>query len=163
MKQTEIFKDVKGYEGSYQVSNLGRVRSLKFNKERILKLSSDSYGYYRCTLSSNGKLKSFQVHQLVAMAFLDHSPNGNKTVVDHVDNDKRNNRLENLQLITHRQNLSKDKKDCSSKYVGVYWDKSRCKWASQIVVEGKLKYLGRFTNEIEAAEAYQSTLKNLTI
>jgi hypothetical protein len=158
----EIFKDVKGYEGLYQVSNLGRVKSLKYNKERILKLIPDAYGYYRCNLCSNGKPKQFNVHILVAMAFLGHKSNGYKIVVDHIDNNEKNNRLDNLQLITHRENISKDIKGCSSKYVGVTWNKAKSKWQAQIMINGKLKYLGYFTNEIEAAEAYQLTLKNLT-
>lgn len=159
----EVWKDVKGYEGSYQVSNFGRVKSLKYNKQRILKLTSDRNGYYRCSLWLKGNQKRFKVHILVAMSLLGHIPDGHKIVVDHVDNDKSNNRLENLQLISQRENTSKDKKGYSSQYVGVTWHKATSKWVSRIVIEGKSKYLGLFTNEIEAAEAYQSTLKNLTI
>ena len=166
---TEIFKDVEGYEGLYQVSNFGRVKSLDRKssdgrqlKERMLNPIINGYGYLVLNLHKNGKRKSLYIHQLVAMAFLEHTPNGHKIVVDHIDNDKSNNRLENLQLISNRQNTSKDRKGYSSKYVGVAWDKSKSKWISQIKIDGKIKYLGLFTNEIEAAESYQNALKNLT-
>ena len=158
---SEKWKDVPEYEGLYQVSNFGRVKSLKFNKQRILKLTSDPNGYYRCNLYSKGKRGRFKVHKLVAISFLGHVPDGHNIVVDHVNNDKSNNRLENLQLISHRENTSKDKKGYSSQYVGVTWNKSTSKWLSRIVIEGELKYLGSFTYEIEAAEAYQTKLKEL--
>ena len=117
----EIWKDIESYEGLYQVSSLGRVKSLKYNKQRILKTPSDAYGYSVCNLSLNGKQKIFKVHKLVAIAFLNHTPNGHNMVVDHINNLKIDNRLENLQLTSQRENTSKDKKKGSSKYVGVYW------------------------------------------
>ena len=159
----EIFKDVPGYEGLYQVSNLGRVKSLKFNKERILKTPPVGYGYCICNLFLEGNCKTFYVHILVAMAFLNHKPNGHKMVIDHINNVKTDNRLENLQLISNRQNTSKDRKGYSSQYVGVAWYEAKSKWISQIMINGKLKYLGLFTNEIEAAKAYQSKLNEITI
>ena len=112
----EEWKNVLGYEGLYQVSNLGRVKSLsrtvkykngnlnKF-KEKILKLGADSYGYLRVTLSKNGKRKIGHVHKLVAIAFLNHSPNKYAEVVDHIDNNKLNNKLQNIQLVTNRINI----------------------------------------------------------
>ncbi len=157
----EIWKDIKGYEEIYQVSNLGRVKSLKYNKQRILKTPANGSGYYHCNLCSKGKPKRFNVHQLVAMAFLNHKPDGIKIVVDHVDNNKSNNRLENLQLISHRQNTSKDKKGGSSEHIGVCWDKANSKWVSYILINGKQKHLGRFSNEIEAAKAYQLALNKI--
>jgi len=117
----EIFKDIPGYEGIYQVSDLGRVKSLKFNKEKILKPGVNNHGYYTVVLCK-GKRKTINVHQLVAMAFLNHEPCGyNGLIVDHKDNNPLNNRLSNLQLISQRENTSKDKKG-SSKYTGVSWN-----------------------------------------
>jgi hypothetical protein len=165
----EIWKDVKGYEGIYQVSNLGRVKSLervidwnntkKPIKERLLKPSIDS-NYLRVGLCRENKLKSFKIHKLVAIAFLYHSPKGHKEVVDHIDNNKLNNRLDNLQLITNRENCSKDTNG-SSNYIGVCWDKSKNKWLSQIQINGKNKFLGRFNTEIEASQAYQSCIEKI--
>ena len=167
----EIWKDIKGYEGYYQVSNLGNVKSLsrvdsigRPLKEKSLKGSLDVFGYLCFDFRKNNKRKIFKVHQLVAVAFLGHKINGYKgLIVDHIDNDKLNNKLENLQLITARYNCSKDKKRKSSKYTGVCWEKRRCKWMSRIHIGGKTKFLGYFTNELEAAEAYQTALKNVNL
>lgn len=164
----EIWKDVPEYEGVYQVSSLGRVKSLEREdslgrqvKEKILKTSPDGVGYCVCTLYFNSNQKTIKVHQLVAIAFLDHKPNGYQAVVDHIDNDKLNNKVENLQIISPRENLSKDRKGGSSQYVGVYWHKASNKWLAQILINGKNKYLGLFTNELQAAQAYQTALKLL--
>ena len=163
--EKEIWKDIPGYEGLYQVSSEGRVKSLKrkgVGQDRILKPSDNGRGYYQSCLVKDKKIKTIQVHQLVAMAFLGHTICGMKVVVDHIDNNKSNNNLNNLQLISCRENLSKDKKGGSSKYVGVTWHKPRNKWRSMIRINGKNKHLGLFTNELDARDAYQEALKNLS-
>ena len=172
MKQTkEIFKDITGYEG-YQASNLGNVKSLKRKsstgkqvKERVLKSGLNGVignQYLAVNLYKNGKSKSVRIHQLVCMAFLNHVPNGYKgLIVDHINNDKLDNRLSNLQLVTARLNSSKDRKNKTSKYTGVFWHKKANKWQSSIGVNGKLKYLGLFTNELEASKCYQEALKEI--
>lgn len=101
----EIFKTIPNFE-DYQVSNFGRVKSFKRKVPRILKpaLSSSKY----LTVGLNGK--TFQIHQLVAIVFLNHKPMGSRIgaiVVDHIDNNKLNNNLNNLQLLTTSQNLKK--------------------------------------------------------
>jgi len=155
----EIWKSIEGHE-SYEVSNLGRVKSLKCNKERILKRGVDSSGYLHVNLYKDNKMKTKKIHQLVAIAFLNHKPDGMKLVVDHIDNNPLNNELGNLQIITHRENLSKDRKG-SSEYTGVHWNKSAKKWQSNIRINGKPKHLGYFTDESKASEAYQKALKEL--
>ena len=163
----EEYRAVKGFEGFYEVSNLGNVKSLAREsiigrqlKEKILKPYLRCGRYLVLNLFKDGISESRYVHQLVAIAFLGHEPNGHKIVVDHRNNLKTDNRLENLQIITARQNSSKDRKG-SSKYTGVYWNKGANKWKAQIVINGKDKYLGYFTNEIEAHEAYQTRLKEI--
>lgn len=156
----EIFKDVPGYEKIYQVSNFGRVKSLKFNKERLLKQSVNVYGYMSLSLNKKGKQNTFKVHQLVAMAFLGHKLNGMKYIVDHIDNDKLNNNVDNLQVVSNRINSSKDRKG-SSKYTGVCWDKATNKWITKIYINGKNKTLGRFDCEIKASLTYQKELAKL--
>ncbi len=168
----EIFKDIPNYEGVYQVSNKGNVRSLDRNvhykngvvgryKGKDLKpLIND--GYLKVTLCKGGKLKSHCIHTLVTMTFLNHIPNGHNIVIDHIDNNPLNNNLTNLQLITQRENCSKDKKGYSSKYVGVCWDSSKSKWKAQIIINGKNKHIGNFSNEIDAHNAYQNKLSTLT-
>jgi len=165
-KNKEIFVDVVGYEGLYQISNMGRVKSLarvdalgRFVKEKILKAQTNNRGYFYVGLSKDGKMKNFMIHQLVAMALLNHIPDRYKRVVDHIDNDKNNNRLENLQITTARHNTSKDKKGCSSEYTGVSWFKPTSKWVSKIQIQGKLLHLGYFEFELDAAAIYDEMLK----
>ena len=160
----EIWRDIKNYEGYYQVSSFGKVKSLPRKgrlKEKILK-QSNRVGYLSVSLCRGGNLKSRNVHQLVAIAFLDHTPNGYKgLIVDHKNNDRRDNRLENLQLINARQNTSKDRKGGSSSYVGVSWHKPTSRWIAHISINGKKRHLGLFTDELEASEAYQSALNEI--
>lgn len=110
----EVWKDVPDYEGLYQVSNLGRVKSLsryvngrKPNvrpvRERILKFSMDKDKYHEVVLCPNGKVrKHHRVHRLVAQAFI---PNpDNLPEIDHIDGDPENNRADNLRWVTRQQN-----------------------------------------------------------
>ena len=164
----EVWKEVPGYEGRYQVSNRGEIKSLDRKnsrgtrlKERLLKQNPAGGGYLRVNLCKESKVKGFQVHQLVAMAFLNHIPCGYKLVVDHIDGNKLNNHLDNLQVITNRENTSKDRRGGSSRYVGVCFRKDTKKWKAQIQINGKIKNLGSFTNELEAGEAYQNKLKEI--
>lgn len=153
--QKEIWKDVVGYEGHYQVSSLGKVRS----KRRELK-QAISNGYYLVCLLKDGKTKTFRVHQLVAIAFLNHIPNGIGVVVDHIDHDRLNNNLNNLQLIHHRENISRSPKG-TSKYAGVSWNKNAKKWVSQIVINGSKNFLGYFDCELKAHKAYMDKRKEI--
>lgn len=157
--QKEIWKDIPDYEGIYQISNIGRVKSLKFNKEKILK-NSVCRGYYHVILHKNKQKKTYRNHKLVAMVFLGHVPNGLNIVVDHINNIKNDNRVENLQLITQRENVSKNTKG-TSKYTGVHWDKKSKKWVSSIRIKGRLKNLGSFNCEICAFLKYHNELINI--
>lgn len=143
----------------YKISSLGRVKSCKSNKEKIINGSISNRGYRQYSIYIDKKLIVFCGHQLVAMAFLGHKPNGHILVVDHIDNDPLNNHVDNLQLITNRQNSTKDKKGYSSNYIGVYLLNN--KWGSSIWVDGASLYLGCFDDEIEASDCYQSALKIL--
>jgi hypothetical protein len=167
----EIWKNIPNYEGYYQVSNLGNVKSLPkklplprggscYTKERILNLCINNRKYYIVSLLKNGTRKSISVHQLVAIAFLSHDPCGMKLVVDHINGIKTDNRVENLQVISQRENMSKVKYGGTSKYVGVYWNKNAKKWASVIRIKRKSKHLGYFNEEIEASKAYQNVRAN---
>lgn len=149
-----IWKEIEGYDGFYKVSNDGRVRSL--NGE--LKHYITDKGYHRVSLCYGGKPKNFKVHQLIAIAFLDHTPCGHEIVVDHIDNDKDNNHLDNLQLITNRENTTKEPKG-KSKYVGVSWHKGNKMWRARIRKGEKHVELGYYHTEEEASEAYQNALQ----
>ena len=100
----EIWKDIEGYEGLYQISNKGRVKSLKWGKERILRPGINGSGYYFIGLYNDGVSKQFQLHRLVAQAFI---PNPeNKPQVNHLDENKKNNCIENLEWATAKENLN---------------------------------------------------------
>ena len=101
----EIWKEVKDYEG-YKISNLGNVKS---KTGRLLKPCKSANGYLVLGLGKGDKRKTKSIHQLLAIAFLGHTPNGMKLVVDHINGIKTDNRLINLQVITNRHNLSKDR------------------------------------------------------
>src|SRR5690606_40147693 len=92
---------------------------------------------------------------------LKHNTSCKKCRIDNKKNKKTDNRLENLQIISQRENLSKNKKGCSSKYTGVSYHKNQRKWQSSIRVNGKPTYLGSFDCEIEASIAYQNKLSEI--
>jgi len=154
--QKEIWKDIPRYEGIYQASTLGRIKSLIWDKDRVLKLSLGNHGY----LSVGLKRKTFLVHVLIAITFLNHKPCGHKLIVDHKDFNKQNNNLSNLQITTQRENANKKHLKSSSKHTGVYWNKNSKKWHSQITINGKVNYLGSYDDEIDAAKAYHKAKKN---
>ena len=94
----EIWHDIEGYEGLYQISNKGLVKSLKWGKERILRPGIDGYGYMFVCLCNDNVMKYFKLHRLVAQAFI---PNiDNLSEINHKDENKLNNCVENLEWIT---------------------------------------------------------------
>ena len=96
----EIFKDIPGYEGRYQVSNLGNVRSMRTMK--IRQPCPHTKGYLKTDLRKDGKREMAFIHRLVALTFI---PNpDNLPEVNHKDGDKTNNRVENLEWVTTQQN-----------------------------------------------------------
>lgn len=100
----EIWKEITNYEGLYMISNYGKVKSLKYNKERILKFKSDSQGYHFVSLSKYGKVKHILVHRLVAIEFLKNPLN--KTEVNHKDFIRDNNKIMNLEWVTAQENTN---------------------------------------------------------
>lgn len=157
----EEWKKIEGFE-DYQISNLGKVKSLKFGNEKILKPRVDSNGYLRVTIYNKRNYYK-TIHQLIAVAFLGHKVDGHKLIVDHINCDKLDNRIENLQIISQRENASKDVKKLSSKYVGITYHKKSCKWNSRILINKIRVNLGFFKTELEAHLAYQNKLKEITL
>lgn len=97
----EIWKTIEGYP-NYEVSNMGRVKSLKYDKEKILKGIKKRDGYLLIGLSKEGKVKFFSLHRIVAQAFLP-NPN-NLSEVNHIDEDKTNNKVDNLEWCDRKYN-----------------------------------------------------------
>ena len=144
----EQWKAVVGYEGLYEVSSHGNVRSIK--RDIILKLvKNKKTGYLNVTLCKDGKAKCFRIHRLVAIAFI---PNpDNKETVNHIDEDKTNNHVCNLEWNTHKENTrhSKCKKVLCIETGEVYdsiGDAERETGAKNIgrACRGKLKTAGGF-------------------
>ena len=106
----EEWKDIDGYNGLYKISNYGNIKSFRkssrsSNKEfYILSCKPDNNGYCTCVLNKDGIRKSYKVHRLVAKAFIP-NPN-NYTDVNHKDENKSNNRIDNLEWLSHKENMN---------------------------------------------------------
>ena len=179
MIQDEVWKDIEGYEGLYQVSTCGNIKSLAkprkngngrcyIQKEKLLKQSFTSTGYKKVELYKDGKRKSFKVHRLVAIAFI---PNpDNKPEVNHIDGNKINNNIDNLEWVTSSENtihayetgLSPNKKELDEIRIIELYNKgtskeeiSRIFDVSNVVIARILKENGiRLRTKSEAFDKY---------
>jgi|APGre2960657373_1045057.scaffolds.fasta_scaffold103539_2 hypothetical protein len=170
----EIWKEVLGYEGLYEVSNLGRVRSVdryvrsgglysdefdkSLKKGKMLNCSPTKRGYTRVSLSKESKTQQIMIHRLVAIAFLD--PVDGKLNVNHINGIKTDNRVSNLEFVNQRENVLHAKiytmgKDCPF----VSYLKKYDRYESSIIINGKAKKLGRFKTEEEAYNSYVKALE----
>lgn len=152
----EIWKDISNYEGLYQVSNLGRVRSLTLSK-KIKSLSVNHKGYLITSLTKEKVKKIFRVHQLVAVEFLNSNKYSSEFVVDHIDFDKKNNKESNLRLITHSDNSS-FRSNKKSIYKYITWDKTVNKWRAVFIFKGKKIRLKRYDDELLAKKSLDDFL-----
>ena len=148
---SEEWKSITGY-ATFLVSNLGNVMSCLTGPVAQL---VNKYGYYVVRLRIGHRIK--YVHRLVATYFLENTDPENKTKVDHINRDKLDNKVTNLRYATeHENSLNKGKtqKTTSSRYKGVYLCKKSNKWRSMIQYNRKKYYLGTYTDEEDAARAY---------
>lgn len=163
MNEIEIWKPIPQYEG-YEASNLGRIRSIDRKvtgtngiiqklKGKVLNYIINK-GYKEASLSG----KRVKVSILVMMAFKGYLNNDWNIVIDHKDGIKKNDKLDNLQTLTHRSNIAKGFNN-SHGYTGVY--KHRNKWGSLIQIKGVRYHLGLFNSTEEASIAYESKLKEV--
>ncbi len=162
----EIWKPIKGFEKIYFVSNLGRVRN---SQDKVMKTYTNNSGYFCIKLTVEKKATAFLVHRLVAINFIDNYDE--LPEVNHIDEDKSNNALSNLEwcsssynkqhsiatgrydkLYTTKNTLGKKhKKTCKSKYHNVTWDKNRERWQASVRHEKKTWHQKRFKSEKDAA------------
>lgn len=154
----EIWKDIKGYEGLYQVSNLGRIKSLKREcrhplggqrivNERIMKLERTKWGYLRVHLNNNGVGKKVLVHRLVAQAFIPNS--NNYEVVNHKDENPQNNNVENLEW-------------CNVQYNNTYGDKIQKMFKQIVQLDEEGKIIKYFSSTIQASKETNITRCTIT-
>lgn len=153
MSKKEVWKDVVGYEGLYQVSNLGRVRSFErkgtFTKIKVQETVKG--GYKRVNLYKNGRLKKMLVHRLVAEAFLG-TPDKDMQV-NHINGIVDDNRLENLEWVTVKENANHKTTVLNKKPRGVY-RAGKYGWSAQIVFNQKKINLGVFKNKQDAYKVF---------
>ena len=142
----EIWKDVQGYEGIYQISNMGRVKSIerkakkydgmRIVRERYLKLNNND-DYYRVKLFKDGEKKILKVHRLVALYFIEN--NDNKLEVNHIDCNKKNNRIDNLEWCT----LQENSKHAVNNFLKCHGENHSCAKANEKIV----KYIRKLHNK----------------
>ena len=143
--KNEEWRDVVGYEGRYQVSSMGRVKSLerkdrfgRIVKERILKPGVDHNGYQFVNLHAGGKPKNVPVHRLVCQAFRENPEN--KPEVNHIDEDKTNNNAVNLEWCTRKENINHGSR-------------------SERMAKTKSKPVGQYTRDGELVKIWPSAIE----
>lgn len=141
----EIWKDVKGYEGLYQISNLGNVRSMNWRNTGCIKnlyLKPHCKGYLQVELHKNAKRKMFTVHRLVALHFVNGYENGK--VVNHKNEDKTDNRADNLEWVSSSFNrlYSRNEEHCCDMPVNQYSLSGNFlkRWSSPRAIKSVLGY-----------------------
>jgi hypothetical protein len=167
----EIWKDIDGYSGIYQISNFGRVKALprqvnakngstRTTPEVVMQHEINFNGYPTVKLVLDGKKMRHRIHLLVWDAFGNGIRNGKRVVVDHIDNNKTNCHISNLQLLSGRENIIKAKKRIE-RLTGAYFNGNV--WFSKIKIGSAYKYLGSFKSEIEAHNAYMKEKELITL
>lgn len=145
----EIWKDIEGWQGIYQISNKGRLKSFKKNSNGFILSNKNSNGdYFSVVLAYAGKKSFTRIHRLVAEAFI---PNPeNKPEVNHKDGNKQNNYIENLEWSTHSENLLDDVKRNPQRVLGMirYNKFTKPKPIMQKTLDGK--FVAKYSNGAEA-------------
>ena len=161
----EIWKQIP-YTVGYKVSNLGRVMHPNGYEARVNIKISPSGKKYPCVAIPfkgryNDSTRNLYISQYMAWAFFDKDYIEKGLVCDHIDNDPFNNTLDNLQLISQRDNIAKDSRRGKSKLLGAQWNSQYGRWVSKIVHKRKAYMLGAYNTDVEASNAYMKGLKRL--
>ena len=146
----EEFRVIKDFE-NYEVSNFGNIRNNKTGK--VLKPGINTNGYYKVSLCSDGNIYQKLVHKLIAESFIANPYN--KQCVDHINNDRLNNNVNNLRWASYQENSmnSKLNSNNTSKYKGICYSKLFNRWNAYITINGKMKNLGYFDKIEDAINA----------
>lgn len=152
-QEEEIWIELKVGKGAYSVSSMGRMYRIFNNRCSIINGSKNKEGYLTVKILIGGKYKTFNLHSLIADTFLLDKQNGNQFVVDHIDENKINNAVSNLRIITQRKNVSKSRNPKTS-YTGVYNSSTKGKYLASILINKKKTHLGTFNTSKEAHTAY---------
>jgi len=147
---TEEYKPIEDFE-NYEISNLGSVRNKKTG--RILKYFINKDGYYKVMLWKNNKGFNKKIHQLIAQAFIENPEN--KQCIDHIDNNRLNNNINNLRWATNQENSQNRQlsSNNTSGVKGVSFHKKANKWQAHIKIDGIKIHLGYFDNIEDAKQA----------
>ena len=169
----EHWHPIQGWNGLYEVSNLGRIKSLQrqiaagprkyVSRERIMKQRSDKDGYQLVDLHNQGNVVTFKVHRLVAEAFIENPQE--KPQVNHKDGNRANNLLQNLEWVTDSENkyhrYSELRTPCGkSGFYGVNWRADRGKWRAYTTLGG-YRHLGLFDDKEEAIKTAEKARRKL--
>ena len=155
----EQWRMISGFP-NYMISSCGRVMNIRTFK--VLRPGINSSGYLHVCLSKDANQSFKTIHRIVANAFILNLTD--LPCVDHIDRNKLNNHLSNLRWCTREENQhnrSKQKKDTTSVYKGVYFDKKANKWRAQIKHNGQQIHIGYFLDESEAGRAYDRKANEL--
>lgn len=152
----EEWRDAVGFEGVYEISSLGNVRNKK--RKTIVKCFPNNKGYIFARLSVSGKYKNKAVHRMVAEAFLNISP---EHPVNHMDGNKKNNNIANLEQSSTRENTTHFYG--RKRLTGAYYHKKTGRWRSSIRIDGKAVHLGVFSTAEEAHQRYLGAMEGFNI
>lgn len=149
--QEELWKDIKNYEFLYQVSNFGRIKNLVTNK--ILKGFYNKKGYLSVKLYKNKNTKTFFIHRLVALNFIDNPEN--KLQVNHINGIKDDNNLSNLEWSTNVENMNHRYTSLGKEKYSLHFNKEKNLWESYINYKGVKINLGRFKHKDDALKVFE--------
>jgi hypothetical protein len=144
------YKYIPRYLGRYMISQDGDILSISNSKVTKMKIKTDKHGYYMVMLSSNNNIKNEFIHRLLYETFVGEIPNG--ILIDHIDRNQKNNKINNLRLATKSQNMINS--EFVDNAIGYSYSKKIKRWVASIGVGGKKRHIGSFKTEYEARKAY---------
>lgn len=150
----EEWKPIKGFKGLYEVSNTGKIKSFQRGKTKILRQNISQRGYHHVILSKNKVNKDLRVHRLVASAFI---PNPlNKPEVNHIDGNKDNNNVDNLEWATCKENIDHAIK------MGLCDERIKNRRCPVMVFDMNNNFIGKFQSQMMAAKCLGINHKNIS-